>query len=651
MTASARSYETDLPRLKLADVLAHVKGVRRSSGGHVALCPAHEDANPSLSISEGEGGRVLLNCFAGCTPEAIAKAIGLELYQLSPSKAESFRTGSAMELLTSYDYTDADGHTVYQVCRYRVNGEKTFRQRRPDGRGGWIFDLKGVTRVPYRLPELIEGLAHDRTVFVVEGEKDADALAALGFIATTNSGGAGKWLDSYSEVFTGATVVILPDNDGPGRAHARDIERSLIGIAASVKIVELPGVPEKGDVSDWLAAGGNAEQLRELVDRNAAPQESPTFLSLEELLKRPELLVPPPVVIPRIARRGRTTLIAGADKAGKSTLLAHATAAHSKRGYFLDEPVGAETANIVWVGLEEALGDAVMRFEQLAAVPPNIQVLNVATANLLEEIRKELKRKPADVVVVDSVTEYARILKGAPPEDGDSSGWSGIVRPLTALTREFPSVCLVLLHHSRRSDGQFRSSGEIAAAVDCLLEMRGPGVGEDTSLRHITGRARWTVEPFDIKLRNGRYELAGGAALSVDARVLLHIEENRGVSLTDLRRRMSVRGKAVDDAVAELIRRGAIVDLGGSKGRSFHPAGRQKSLSLDPVPNPVPADFSASCPVSAETPCPPLSAPCPTVLTPDSDQACPVPQPHRGGDGQGRGAIAGHESSRGGRAP
>jgi putative DNA primase/helicase len=122
--------------------------------------------------------------------------------------------------------------------------------------------MTGVARLPYRLPKLLKA----DTIFVVEGEKDADKLAEKGLTATTNPGGAGKWRREYGPYFQGKAVAILPDNDKPGKDHAFDVARKLCSLAGSVKVVELPGLPEKGDVSDWIKAGGSVEQLQALVE-------------------------------------------------------------------------------------------------------------------------------------------------------------------------------------------------------------------------------------------------------------------------------------------------------------------------------------------------------------------------------------------------
>jgi 5S rRNA maturation endonuclease (ribonuclease M5) len=191
----------------------------------------------------------------------------------------------------AYNYVDEDGKLLYQVVRYVP---KRFSFHRPDGRGGWIASLGNVRRVPYRLPEL---LAADPTemVFVVEGEKDVNHMRGLGLVATCNSGGGGrgKWPRSHSRFLRGRLVVILADNDRTGREHARDVAQSLHRYAATVGVIlRLPGVPEKGDVSDWIEYGGTAAGLlglaRECLDRpTAVPIPEPQFgtLDLDDMVR------------------------------------------------------------------------------------------------------------------------------------------------------------------------------------------------------------------------------------------------------------------------------------------------------------------------------------------------------------------------------
>lgn len=228
------------------DIVAKLKNTKKISGGWTARCPAHDDHSNSLSVSTGASGKVLMHCHVGCTFEQITSALG--------------EFGSAQQ--TTYPYLDEKGKLLYEVVRRQPKG---FAQRKPDGAGGWSWNLKDVPRVLYMLPELLASAKDNKTVYVCEGEKDANRLASLGLVATTNSGGAGKWRDEYSKHLKGRDVCILPDNDDPGRLHATQVGASLLGKAKSVRILEIPGIPEKADVSDWLNAGGNAKLLEEMA--------------------------------------------------------------------------------------------------------------------------------------------------------------------------------------------------------------------------------------------------------------------------------------------------------------------------------------------------------------------------------------------------
>lgn len=183
--------------------------------------------------------------------------------------------------VATYDYIDEHGEVVFQVVRYEP---KTFRQRRrarpgddpKDIRDGWVWSVKGIALVPYRLPELLEDLAADRAVMIVEGEKDVDALRLRGIPATCNPMGAGKWSADLDRHFRGADVIILPDNDEPGRKHRDLVAGRLAGIASRVRSLDLPGLSPKGDAADWLDAGGSAEELYHLVETRArAPGDAP----------------------------------------------------------------------------------------------------------------------------------------------------------------------------------------------------------------------------------------------------------------------------------------------------------------------------------------------------------------------------------------
>jgi len=215
----------------ILDKLAHLPKARQvRPGAWIARCPVHEDENPSLTWATGAEGRALIKCHAGCATEDVVNAVGMAMTDL-------FVTNGATALpkplkpreVARYGYHDASNNLLFEVVRFEP---KSFRQRHPDGQGGWIWNRDGIEPVLFKLPEL-RSADPRRTVLIVEGEKDVHRLQGE-FVVTTNAGGAGKWRPEYAEELRGRKVAILPDNDDVGRQHAADITRSLFGIAADV---------------------------------------------------------------------------------------------------------------------------------------------------------------------------------------------------------------------------------------------------------------------------------------------------------------------------------------------------------------------------------------------------------------------------------
>ena len=249
-------------------VLSKLDDVQGSGPTYKALCPAHDDSRHSLSVKEARDGRVLIKCHRGCDTQAVVEAMGLTMADFFPDATQK-RERPRSRIVETYDYTDEAGLRLFQAVRF---DPKDFKQRHYDPahpkakRDGWVWSLKGVRRVLYRLPRVLEAAGAGKVVFVVEGEKDVDALERLGLVATCNPMGAGKWLAEYAEYLRGAHAVVIPDNDKAGRHHVAEVARSLHGKARSVRVVELPGLPERGDVSDWLAAGGILDELKALSE-------------------------------------------------------------------------------------------------------------------------------------------------------------------------------------------------------------------------------------------------------------------------------------------------------------------------------------------------------------------------------------------------
>jgi hypothetical protein len=245
---------------RLQNILVHLQRAKETSAGQwLAQCPSHDDRTASLSIRSGDDGRVLLHCHAGCSPMSICRSLGIRIADLMPPRE------NRKKIVAAYDYIDGNGELLYQVCRFEP---KDFRQRRPDGNGGWAWDMAGVQRILYRLPEI---MAADPTtpILIVEGEKDVDGLAALGFVATCNPGGAGKWHLVDLTPLHGRTAIIIPDKDKPGYTHAAAVAASMND---SARVLILPG--DGKDASDWIQAGGNADLLHDLLKTASEPADA-----------------------------------------------------------------------------------------------------------------------------------------------------------------------------------------------------------------------------------------------------------------------------------------------------------------------------------------------------------------------------------------
>jgi putative DNA primase/helicase len=291
-------------------------------------CPFHDDKTASLSVNLADG---VWNCQAGCGKGGIidfevavskcdheaAKAniagiVGVDLFGTGNQKPEAI-----------YQYRDANGTVVFE--KLRLPG-KHFTQRRPVGKG-YARDLNGITKPLYNLPELVTA----NVAIICEGEKDCDNVTrAMGEIGddikkgarittTTNFDGAGKWQDHYNPYFAGRKVVIIPDNDQPGTKHADLVARSVHPYAVGVKIANLPGLAEKGDVSDYLQTHSPQDLLAEIAK---ATSWYPPKVEHNLFIAAPQFLatVPDEIdwLVEHVIQRGSNGMISAIPKAGKS---------------------------------------------------------------------------------------------------------------------------------------------------------------------------------------------------------------------------------------------------------------------------------------------------------------------------------------------
>jgi len=232
---------------------------KQNKNGIVALCPSHNDKNPSLAASYTDE-KILVKCQAGCTFKEIVTALGMKQSQFFAPKEKLL----SKKIVARYRYEDKEGNHAFDVVRFET---KNFRPQRPDGK--WTLD--GVTRVPYLLPQMLAAIKEGKDIILLEGEKDCDNAEKFGLVATTFAGGAGKWREEYSKWFQEAKVICLPDNDDAGRKGMRLIASEIVKVAESVSWLELPDIPAKGDLSDWLKIdGNNIEKFSSLVIQSSS---------------------------------------------------------------------------------------------------------------------------------------------------------------------------------------------------------------------------------------------------------------------------------------------------------------------------------------------------------------------------------------------
>ena len=451
-----------------------------ASGDQVrAPGPGHSSKDRSLCIkldaSATDG--FLVHSFAGddpiCCKDYVREKLGLPAWSGSTK-----RSAEGKRIVCTYDYTDEAGELVLQVCRLAPKG---FRQRRPDGNGGWNWSLGDTSCVLYRLPEVMKAVAAELTIFIAEGEKAVDALVKLAVSATCSPGGAEKWRDDYSQHLANANVVILPDNDERGERHCEAVAKSLAGVDARVRVLRLPGLPHKGDAFDWVQAGGTAEQLRQLVETDAVdPITSQPRLRPLCIHRLFEIEIPEREMIlePIIPQKGLAMLYAsrGIGKTHLACAISYAVATGTR---FLKWEA-TKPRKVLHCDGEMPAVALRERFLQLmgsATVKPEPNTLNILTADLIDlgignvaapNVQAELDPllDGVELLVLDNLSSLTSVIR-----DNDAESWSPIQEWLLRLRRRGVSVLIV--HHAGKG-GEQRGTSRREDVLDTSISLRRP---------------------------------------------------------------------------------------------------------------------------------------------------------------------------------
>ncbi len=482
----------------LQDVLGRLEGVVKCGEGYSARCPvpAHDDRRQSLSLAHGEKG-IVLHCHAGCPTERVCGAIGLSLADLFETNGNGHR-----EVVATYPYTDENGELLFEVVRF--GPDKDFRQRRPDGTWG----IKGIRRVPYRLPQVLEAVKSGRPVYVVEGEKDVEAIEGVGGVATCNPGGVGMgWRDEYSEHFRGADVTIVADDDEPGRKHAAAVHAALLPVAASVRVV----LPAQGnDTSDHLRAGKRLQDFRPIEVEETRPR---VYSGLD--LAAMKVDTPRPVC-DGLLYEGCSTLLIGQPKlAGKTTLsldIARCIIAgepwcgrqtmRSPVLYLSEQSPHSFNPQVERAGLHAADFHVMYYADFIGTDWPEIAAFATEAAN----------ERGCRVVFIDN---YALWVGFTGEQENQSGPAMEAMRPVEQM--KAAGITVAILTHSRKEGGSIaelaRGSGATIGLYDVLASLKGDSVPRRRVL-DVTGRPfAETPEPFYVTFTDEhRYTALGDHA-------------------------------------------------------------------------------------------------------------------------------------------
>jgi len=488
-------------------VLSKLPGAKRNGRGWKARCPAHDDQHPSLTVDEGDDGRALLCCHAGCSAESVVAAIGLKMTDLMPASNRSikrpkqppptFVTAEAAiaELdqrhgrhAASWPYRGANGEVVGYVLRWNTSGGKDIR---PVARVGnrWMLVGMPAPRPLYRLPELLED--QSSRVFVLEGEKAADAATSIGLLATTSPHGAKAARTADWAPLAGRHVVIFPDNDDAGKKYAKDVAGILseLNPPATVRVVDLPGLPEGGDFVEFLEVRDSQTEdeiqgeVEALVARTAPvvaafPLSSPN--GPNDRADSTPVLIRMSEVEPKALRwlwpgrvpSGKVTMIAGDPSLGKSLITIDMAARVSSGRDWPDSPAQpGQAGSVILLSAEDDPDDTIAprliaagadcnRVHVLTTVRRSDGKLSTFRLEDIAVLEKAIETVGGvKLIVIDPISAYL-----GRADSHKNAEIRGLLAPLAELAQRNGVAIVVVSHLTKSSGGKamYRTSGSLA---------------------------------------------------------------------------------------------------------------------------------------------------------------------------------------------
>jgi hypothetical protein len=456
----------------------------------------HGDKAPSLHISAKDTGWTCRVCGVGGGSIALVKFAGLaktdaEALTWLGVEKDAPVPPVQRQIVATYPYADIDGTLRYEVVRYEPKG---FQQRRRDASGNVVWNLDGVARLPYRLKDLRAAVAEKRTILVVEGEKDADSLVGLGFTATTNAAGAAwKWTADFVAHFAGSKrIIVLADNDDAGRTAARIRANILREVCGDVRLIEhLPGVAEKGDVSDLIASGYTPDKLKTLFA--AATPVRALVEQLDSVVARQQAAPPPPPPIPTGfacidltvggLRRGQTSVFGARPGVGKSAFAEHLAAfiAEKYRVLFFSIEMGTDRSvdRLVARLLSMHESEYLRNNRPIDAAKLSHLDMHFAEMNSMEQISETVMLIKPDFVILDHTRELEGWFKVEKGSRADISA-AVIMGQIVRLGKTSGAHMAVFSQCSRSADNKrptlsdLRDSGAVEEKADNVFFLHRP---------------------------------------------------------------------------------------------------------------------------------------------------------------------------------
>lgn len=466
-------------RLTLYDLLGRLEGVKGRDGQYKAICPAHSDKTPSLSVGVGDDGKILLKCFAGCSVDNIVAALGLEKKDLFADDRKTF---------PAYDRPRQQNTAPAKEAEYLYAGGqlKKVKYRRADGskycswlhrtENRWGKGRKGITPGLYVSHEDLPD-----AVFLVEGEADVNTLKNAGYAAVTLPDGAqSKWTAEYAEALRGKRVTILPDNDEPGRKYAQMCAENLCGVA-EVYVLDLkqawPQMPLKADISDMIARMGADVAMQKVFGLGEASSpwkpEQPATPALSLICAADVEYTPPKWLIAPYFQRGKGTLIQADPGTGKTAFMCAIAASVTTGNPIMGLPVQTP-GSVVMLSVEDDLGVLRGRISASGGNPNKVFFFpNPAELTLNSpEIEIAVKQVGAKLLIFDPLQAFL----GAGIDMFRANETRPALAKLFEMCERTDCACVLIAHTGKSNMGksavnQSLGSVDIPAAMRSVLHI------------------------------------------------------------------------------------------------------------------------------------------------------------------------------------